>query len=132
MARDKSIARSVVRAITANEGAKIRSKSPLAYILALFWALFSLYQLPLHKIRPKVFSDLRQKSWDVEDEEYIASFQPDEGERPENTLNPIGDMGFSGSVCHCSNCRSAYSPWSPADLIFLYRRSTQPRINGIS
>ncbi|KAJ9157267.1 Phosphatidylinositol 4-phosphate 5-kinase type-1 beta [Pleurostoma richardsiae] len=98
MARDKSIARSVVRAITANEGAKIRSKSPLAYILALFWALFSLYQLPLHKIRPKVFSDLRQKSWDVEDEEYIASFQPHEGERPENTLNPIGDMGFSGST----------------------------------
>lgn len=96
MGRLEAIARSVVRAIV--DGAKKRSRSPIALILALISTIFSLYQLPLHKHRANIFEDLRQKHWDLDEDEYIASFRPEEGGKLEDVLSPMGDMGFSGSV----------------------------------
>lgn len=97
MGRQEAIARSIVRAVLGS--AKNQSQSPLTYILTLFWSLFSFYQLPLHKIRPAVFSDLRQKNWELNDEDYISAFQAEggAGTKQEDALTSIGDMGFSGS-----------------------------------
>lgn len=45
-----------------------------------------------------MFADLRQKHWELDDDDYVASFRPEEGGKPEDVLSPMGDMGFSGSV----------------------------------
>lgn len=96
MGRLEAIARSVVRAIV--DGAKKRSRSPIVFILALISTIFSLYELPLHKHRANVFEDLRQKYWKLDEDDYIASFQPGEDGKLEDVLSAMGDMGFSGSV----------------------------------
>lgn len=103
MGRLEAIARSVVRAIVG--GAKKRSRSPIAFILALVSTIFSLYQLPLHKHRAIVFEDLRQKHWKLDEDDYLASFRPREDGKPEDVLSAMGDMGFSGSV-------SRQDPWA--------------------
>lgn len=96
MGRQEAIARSVVRAV--KNGGQRKSRSPIAWILALLSAFFSFYQLPLRKVRPETFTGLRRKQWALEDDDYVASFRPAECERDEQALKAIGDMGFSGSV----------------------------------
>lgn len=96
MGRLEAIARSIV--LTIINGAKKRSRSPIAIILSLISTIFSFYQLPLHKHRPEVFANLRRQSWEVGEDEYLASFRAEDGGKPEDALAPMGDMGFSGSV----------------------------------
>lgn len=108
MGRLEAIARSIVRTVV--NGAKKRSRSPIAVIIAFFSTIFSFYELPLHKHRPSVFSDLRQKYWHLNDEEYVDSFRVEEGRRPEDGLMTMGDLGFSGSVGGGPNTYSMYIP----------------------
>jgi hypothetical protein len=96
--RQERIARSIVRALVKTNGTNKRSNSPLGLLLALFSAVFSLYQLVLRKIRPADFAKLRRDHWDVSDDDYIRSFQIEEGRDGDEPLKAIGDMGFSGSV----------------------------------
>ncbi|KAK4153576.1 hypothetical protein C8A00DRAFT_43523 [Chaetomidium leptoderma] len=98
MGRQEKIALSVVRAIIKTSGTNKRSRNPIALILALFSAFFSLYQLALRKVRPADFARLRQKHWNVSDDDYTGSFQTEEDRSEEESLKPIGDMGFSGST----------------------------------
>lgn len=97
MGRVEAIARSIVLAIV--RGAKKRARSPIAVILTLISTIFSLYQLPLHRHRPHIFGELRQKHWNLSEDRYVASFTPEDGGKPEDMLSTMGDMGFSGSVC---------------------------------
>jgi hypothetical protein len=97
MGRKEKIARSVVRAIIKTNGTN-KQRSILARILAFFSLFFSLYQLLLRKIRPADFANLRRNHWDVTDDDYVQSFQAENGGPEEESLNAIGDMGFSGSV----------------------------------
>lgn len=112
MGRQEKIARSVVRAIVqakANGANKRAPRNPLAVLLALFSAFFSLYQLLLRKIRPADFANLRRKHWDVSDDDYVKSFQNEDGQVDEDSLKSIGDMGFSGSVRgHAPPARSCW------------------------
>lgn len=96
MARVEAIARSVVRVIV--KGVRKRSRSPIAFILALLSTIFSFYELPLHKHRAEVFGDLREKHWKVQEDDYVASFRADEGGPPESALTTLGDLALSGSV----------------------------------
>ena len=100
MGRQKSIARSVAAPL--RPGGNKRRPSRIGRILAAFAALFSLYQLPLEKVRPEVFEHLRRNCWQVDDGDYAAAFEPsgedEDGEGSETALHSIGDMGFSGSV----------------------------------
>ncbi|KAK3322709.1 hypothetical protein B0H66DRAFT_212926 [Apodospora peruviana] len=105
MGRQESIARSISQAITSAKTngdhvrPKSRSSSALAWILAVFSAFFSLYQLTLRKIRPADFAKLRRNHWEVTDDAYVDSFQPADGaSKGEEALHAIGDMGFSGST----------------------------------
>ncbi|KAK0737163.1 hypothetical protein B0T21DRAFT_309928 [Apiosordaria backusii] len=100
MGRQERIARSIVHALV--NGTKKRSSNPLAVILAIFSAFFSLYQLLLIKIRPADFAKLRREHWDVSDNDYVDSFQPREGAKEEEGLTAIGDMGFSGSTFYAT------------------------------
>lgn len=95
MGRQEAIARSIVLAIT---GQAESTSGLLPRIFALLLSFFSLYQLPLQKIQAKVFAGLRQKNWNVNDEDYVAAFTPKPGKQVDDELKAIGDMGFSGSV----------------------------------
>lgn len=97
MGRIESIARSIVQTIV--HGGKRRARSrPFAWLLTLIATIFSFFELPLHKHRAELFSNLRQKYWDLDDNDYVSSFTPDEISKPEDMLDKMGDMGFSGSV----------------------------------
>ncbi|KAH6849638.1 hypothetical protein B0I37DRAFT_93043 [Chaetomium sp. MPI-CAGE-AT-0009] len=98
MGRKEKIARSIVRAIVKTNGTNKQRSTLLARILAFFSVFFSLYQLLLRKIRPADFANLRRTHWDVTDDDYIQSFQAEDGVAEEEPLNAIGDMGFSGST----------------------------------
>lgn len=95
MGRIEAVARSIVRAIVG--GAKKRSRSPITFILAFFSTIFSFYELPLHKHRADVFKNLRKK-WEILEDDYLASFRAEEGDKPEDALFTMANMGFSGSV----------------------------------
>lgn len=100
MGRQEAVARSVVEAITQPRSGKSK---PLGRILTWFSAFFKLYQLPLEKIEPEVFANLRTNHWDIGEDDYLAAFVPQPAENTGATedelpLGSIGDMGFSGSV----------------------------------
>lgn len=98
MGRQEYIARSVVRALTNGSGLEKPSQNALAWLLSLFSAFFTLYQLALRKIRPANFSRLRREHWELSDRDYLDSFQTSDSNNKEDVLKSIGDMGFSGSV----------------------------------
>lgn len=97
MGRIESIARSIVQTVVHGRKGRSRSKA-LAWILTLLATIFSFYELPLHKHRADLFSDLRQKYWKLDEYDYTDSFTSDEISKPEDMLIKLGDMGFSGSV----------------------------------
>lgn len=116
MGRQEKIARSIVRAIVKTSGTNRRRGMLLGRILAFFSVLFSLYQLLLRKIRPADFANLRRNHWDVTDDAYVQSFQPDD-DGEEQPLNAIGDMGFSGSVSQDCYSRKIFVNYiSPTNL----------------
>lgn len=108
MGRKEAIARSVVRAITRRRPTQGRSANRLGRILALFSAFFSLYQLPLHKIRPVEFQNIRSEHWNVDDDDYVAAFLNEE--RDGAALRAMGDMGFSGSVSSDTSIPRSHLP----------------------
>lgn len=98
MAAQDRVARSVVSAIT-RKAEKPPARSLVSLVLGFLAVLFSLYQIPLRKVRPAWFAKLRHSYWDIQDEEYHGSFEPPDGEAPpEHVLNSMGDMGLSGST----------------------------------
>jgi hypothetical protein len=86
--RDNQISRSIVVAIQRDDQAqdnRLRFWKPIR-------TFFALYGLFLIKIRPELFKNLREKAWNLSDNEYRASF------KDKSSLVPKGDMGYSGSV----------------------------------
>ena len=79
---------------------QVKSRSVQKRVLAAVAALFTLYQLPLEKIRADLFRKLRNERWNTSDENYMASFEVEEenARHPEESLQASGDMGYSGST----------------------------------
>jgi len=96
MGRQESIARSIVRPILNAEPTK--AKLIRLRLLAAIITFFSLYQLPLRKIKDRLFRQLRNDDWQVSESEYMDSFRSEDGEKPEQALDATGDMGYSGST----------------------------------
>lgn len=70
-------------------------------LLARIFAFFAVFQLTLSRYRAALFKKLRNEIWQIEEEEYTESFRsPSKGKRTD--LISIGDLGYSGSVCHVS------------------------------
>jgi len=89
MSRDRAIARSIVRAIV--DGGKQGPQSAFSKLILIIVAFFSIYQLSLKRVRNDLYNILRQR-WMVDETAYEESF------KDEDQLQPIGDMGYSGSV----------------------------------
>ncbi|KAG8622759.1 hypothetical protein KVT40_009270 [Elsinoe batatas] len=97
MARQKSIARCIVRGVTREETSQATKRSALGRTLAAFAALFALYQVPLEKHKPEVFTKLRQDVWMIDEADYLDSFVT-KGKKDGAALHTMGDMGYSGST----------------------------------
>src|SRR3569833_3965602 len=99
MGRQTSSARSIVDPL---KGDRKQPLSGLRRVISLFATAFAVYQLPLDKVKPEVFENLRQNCWRVNDDDYERAFGADvEGEAQGGDgrrLHAIGEMGFSGSV----------------------------------
>ena len=68
-------------------------------ILSRLKALFAVIHLALARWRNDLFSKLRRDVWGLQEEEYKQSFRRDMEGRKKARLIPVGDLGYSGSVC---------------------------------
>ena len=91
MARDKTIARSIVYAILKGDQHELRSA--LSRFLTAISAFFSIYHVIFVRYRNELFKQLRQQ-WHIKEVDYQGSFVGEGG------LEAKGDMGYSGSVGH--------------------------------
>lgn len=94
--RQPQIAKSIVHAILSNEDG-LPSRPPS--FLSRVFGLFNLYWLAFQLVRADLFSALRS-FWAIKDKDYRASFGYDEKDKKKkkHALQPMGDMGFSGST----------------------------------
>lgn len=93
--RDKQISQSIVSAVQRRDEDKAQTQldnSPRLRLWRPLQTLFALYGLLLVRNQPELFKNLRNKTWNLSDEEYRASF------KDKDALVSKGDMGYSGSV----------------------------------
>jgi hypothetical protein len=89
--RSRLLSQAIVRAIiTEPESTK---QSIITRILAFFHVL----NIQLERYRPDLFLKLRSEIWEIDEKDYRDAFN--EVDR-EESLEPAGDLGFSGSVSH--------------------------------
>lgn len=58
-------------------------------------AFFSLFYLKLIRYDAETFLIMRKEAWGIDEDEYKSSFRSEDKTLP---LQPMGDLGFSGSV----------------------------------
>ncbi|KAF5677608.1 hypothetical protein FHETE_1659 [Fusarium heterosporum] len=88
--RSSRISVSIAKAIAARHG---KSKKGLIKTILAF---FRLFKLVLARYRSVDFLALRKEVWQLDEDEYHASFQIDGDDSAK--LCPIGDLGYSGST----------------------------------
>ncbi|CAJ2509510.1 Uu.00g145360.m01.CDS01 [Anthostomella pinea] len=95
--RETLIARSVVHAIltTRDDGTPAHKPS----LVARAFRLFRLYWLTFQLVRSDLFTSLRG-IWSIPEDDYKASFGAGDrsGKKAKNALQPMSDMGYSGST----------------------------------
>jgi hypothetical protein len=95
--RDRLISTSILRAIF-RSGPAPDDDEARPGLLARIIAFFAIFSLTLARYRAKLFGKLRNKIWQMEEEEYTESFRsPSKNKRTD--LVAVGDLGYSGSVC---------------------------------
>ncbi|KAF2639298.1 SAICAR synthase-like protein [Massarina eburnea CBS 473.64] len=93
--RQRLISTSILRAIFKAKTSSDPDKRP--GLLARILAFFSVFSLALSRYRADLFRHLRNKIWQIEEEEYTESFRsPSKGKRTD--LISVGDLGYSGST----------------------------------
>lgn len=90
MAREQTIARSIVKAITNDD--RREARSAFKKLISAIAAFFALYALVLVRYRNDLFHSLRTETWIIDETAYERTFDD------EDKLETTGDMGYSGSV----------------------------------
>lgn len=62
-------------------------------ILHEFLIFFSIYYIDLLRYADLLFHKLRNEVWEINEDEYLECFSA------ADRVKPMGDLGFSGSVC---------------------------------
>lgn len=88
--RQQWISASILRAIY--NDIKANDKKAVLHIVLSFFAIFRLH---LARFEPVLFRSLRKEIWQLNEDNYRDSF--DSGAE-EGGLEPVGDLGYSGSV----------------------------------
>jgi hypothetical protein len=96
--RDRLISSSILHAIFHTGSAQNDEEGARPGLLARIIAFFAIFSLALTRYRARLFQQLRNETWQIEEEEYTESFRsPSKNKRTD--LVAIGDLGYSGSVC---------------------------------
>jgi hypothetical protein len=109
--RQQRISLSITRAILSSPGGTANS-SFLGLLLRSLLALFRLLSLPLQRLHPRLFHELRTYVWQITEDEYLSSFAAAHASASQRIgsnaqdnksgggggLQPAGDLGYSGSV----------------------------------
>lgn len=83
--RQADISRSIHRALL-REPEHERKTSLLSGLIAFF----AIWKIRLVRISAELFRELRNNVWEINENDYRASFL--------DPIQPVGDLGFSGSV----------------------------------
>ncbi|KAL4861521.1 hypothetical protein BDV12DRAFT_64685 [Aspergillus spectabilis] len=86
--RQKAISRSVQRAL-------FRSKESRRTFIQRILAFFRIFYVTLIRYEQELFYKLRSEIWSIKEEDYMSSF---ESEKKTVPLDPMGDLGYSGST----------------------------------
>lgn len=89
--RDKSISDSIYKAI-------FNDIQGRANALRRILTFFSFFNLALARYKAELFKQLRNDIWKLDEAEYKDSFSRKNKEGKKKRLNPVGDLGYSGSV----------------------------------
>jgi hypothetical protein len=87
--RDNLISKSILQAIFRDRKPSKRT------ILGRIFAFFTVFQLHLARYKDELFTRLRDKIWEMDEDEYRESFR---GQDVKGKLKSVGDLGYSGSV----------------------------------
>jgi hypothetical protein len=88
----------------ASDAEPIKKRTLPEDVVEAIISFFAIFKLLLARYRPVDFLTLRHDTWRLNEQEYIASFQPSAlpsgstGKGRENELIPAGDLGYSGST----------------------------------
>lgn len=102
--RASRISASIARAISRNVVAR---SSVTRDVLRRVLQFFAFFKLLLARYRPEDFLSLRRDVWELDETEYLESFQDPQsagssrkgkGKGHESELIPVGDLGYSGST----------------------------------
>jgi len=85
--RLKAISKSIIKTIC--DDATADKKTRLSRILAFF----SILKIALARFKWELWRSLRTDVWEIDEREYKESFRT-----AKDSLTPIGDLGYSGSV----------------------------------
>lgn len=95
--RQEAISRSVHRALLGDHDDESDTKR--RNVLTLLFAFLSIWQIRLVRISAQQFKSLRNDVWGIDEAEYIESFVLDKTKAGGEGIQPMGDLGYSGSVC---------------------------------
>ncbi|KAL4897964.1 SAICAR synthase-like protein [Aspergillus ambiguus] len=87
--RQSALSRSIQRALFRNPDAFRKT------LIGRILAFFSLFYIKLIRYSHETFRKLRNEVWKIDEAEYRSCFRSEDRTLP---LNPMGDMGFSGST----------------------------------
>lgn len=88
--RDTLISRSILDAIFQDRHSEDSS------FLSRVFGFFTLFNIALSRYERELFKSLRVRDWEFDEDEYRESFRSAD---KKGKLNPVGDLGYSGSVC---------------------------------
>lgn len=96
--RQKAISRSIHRALLGDHD-NDESHTKRRNVLTLLFAFLSIWQIRLVRISAQLFKSLRNDVWGIDEAEYLESFVLDKKKAGGEGIQPMGDLGYSGSVC---------------------------------
>lgn len=94
--RQTAISRSIHRALLREQDERIGTRR--YNVLTLILAFLSIWQIRLVRISAQLFKSLRNEVWGIDEVDYIDSFVYDRKKVDGAGIQPMGDLGYSGSV----------------------------------
>lgn len=101
--RQSAISRSIHRALLREPATNNKKRYNIFALLVVF---FSIWHVRLVRISAQLFRSLRNDVWNIDEVEYIDSFVCDKKKAEGAGMQPMGDLGFSGSVRKMFLCSS--------------------------
>lgn len=94
--RQTAVSRSIHRALLREQDERTGSRR--YNVLTLIIAFLSIWQIRLVRISAQLFKSLRNEVWGIDEMDYIDSFLCDRKKVDGAGIQPMGDLGYSGSV----------------------------------